>query len=167
MIKTNKIIVNQAAICDCLGLDSSQVNKLENDGVIIKESHNKYNLVKSVRNYINSITGRESSNSSGADYYAERARLTKAQADERELKVKIAKGELVYIDRCEQIWCDAAILLRNNILAVPPKVCRKASTMTNQQEIEELIKGELINALTSADIDPQSYRQTDTSNTET
>ena len=157
MIKTTKIIVNQAAICASLGLQSSQVNKLENDGVIIKLDRNKYDLIRSVRNYINSITGRESSTSEGSDFYAERARLTKAQADERELIVLRNRGELVPIDKASQVWCDAAILLRNNILSVPPKVCRKAAELSQEAEIEEIIKDELIKALTSTKVDESSY----------
>lgn len=157
MIKTSKIIVNQAAVCACIGLQSSQVNKLEQDGIIIKLDHNKYDLVRSVRNYINHITGREASGSEGSDFYAERARLTKAQADERELIVLKNRGELVHIEKASQVWCDAAILLRNNILSVPPKVCRKAAELSQEAEIEEIIKDELIKALTSTRVNESDY----------
>ncbi len=161
MLKTNKIIVNQAAICACLNLSHTQVQDLQKDGVIIRTDKNKYDLIKSISNYVKRLKGQESfeTDSGDVDYYSERARLTKAQADEREIKVLKESGELVSIKVAEQVWCDAAILLRNNILAVPSKVCRKAAESQNENEIEDMVKSELILALTGTNIDASQYLQ--------
>ena len=161
MLKTSKIIVNQAAICACLNLSHTQVQDLQKDGVIIRTDKNKYDLIKSISNYVKRLKGQEKFDleEGGVDYYSERSRLTKAQADERELKVLKESGELVSIKVAEQVWCDAAILLRNNVLAVPSKVCRKAAESQNENEIEDIVKSELILALTGTNIDPSKYIQ--------
>ena len=158
MVATNKIIVNQAAICAALNLSSSQVNKLESDGVISKTGRNRYDLVRSVSAYIARLKGQESDEvSGGGDYYAERARLTKAQADERELKVKISEASLIPIETAQRVWCDAAILIRNNMLALPSKLSHVLCDITDKSVISEEIRKEVIHALTATKIDPAVY----------
>lgn len=157
MTTTNKILVNQAAICAALGVSGTHVNRLEKEGVIVKERHNVYDLVRSVKRYIKRLKGLEGA-TEGSDYYAERARLTKAQADERELKIKIQEKELIQISVAEKVWCDAAIIIKNNLLAVPNKVCHSVLSMESTSEISDEIKSEIIRALESTSVDKDDYK---------
>jgi len=157
MVTTSKIIVNQAAVCAALDLSTTHVNRLEKEGIVIKLDHNKYDLIKSIKRYIKRLKGQEGSQS-GEDYYAERARLTKAQADEREIKNAKAKGELIPIEVAEMVWCDAAILLRNNLLNLPNKLSHVVAPLTETPEIAEEIKKELIHVLESSNVDSENYR---------
>ena len=156
MVTTSKIIVNQAAVCAALDVSTTHVNRLEKEGVIIKLDHNKYDLIKSIKRYIKRLKGQEGSQS-GKDYYAERARLTKAQADEREIKNSKAKGELIPIEVAEMVWCDAAILLRNNILSLPNKLSHVVAPLTSTPEIAEEIKKELVHVLESSNVSREDY----------
>lgn len=156
MITTNKIIVNQAAICAALNLTHTHVQQLTKDGVIVKDGRNNYDLIESVRRYIKRLKGQEGSQS-GADYYAERARLTRAQADEREIKNAKAKGELIPIEAAETVWCNAAILLRNNLLNLPNKLSHVVAPLTDTPEIAEEIKKELIHVLESTNVKREDY----------
>jgi len=134
------------------------VNKLESEGVIIKTSHNRYDLVRSVSAYIARLKGQDGDEESGGgDYYAERARLTKAQADERELKVKVSEASLIPIETAERVWCDAAISLRNNFLALPSKMSHVLCDITDKAVISEEIRKEVIHALTATQLDPSAY----------
>ncbi|MGB0734222.1 MAG: hypothetical protein ACPGPF_10665 [Pontibacterium sp.] len=156
MITSNKIIVNQAAVCAALGLSHVQVQRLAQDGVIVKDSRNNYDLIASTKRYIKRLKGQEGS-AEGADYYAERARLTKAQADEREIKNAKARGDLIPIEVAERVWCDAAILLRNNLLTLPNKLSHVVAPLTDTPEISEEIKKEIIHVLESSNIDSNDY----------
>ena len=153
MLTTSKIIVNQAAIIAATGLSDSQVNLLEAKGVIIKKARNQYDLIKSINNYIKYLKG----DSEESDYYTERVRLTKAQADERELKVKEREGELVEIETACRVWCDAAILMRNNLLGVPNKISKLLTDESSPAVISQVIKKEIIATLESIKIDPVDY----------
>jgi phage terminase Nu1 subunit (DNA packaging protein) len=156
MQTTSKIIVNQAAICAALNISSTHVNRLEKEGVIIKLDNNRYDLIRSVKRYIKRLKGDEGSEN-GSDYYAERSRLTKAQADERELKIKKERAELIPIQTAERVWCDAAILLRNNLLSLPNKLSHVLSPIEDINIISEEIKKELIKTLEAVNVEPEDY----------
>ncbi len=156
MIKTSKIIVNKKALCECLNLSQTQVQDLARDGILVRVDKDRYDLIKSVSGYIKRLKGQEKSTDE-LDYYSERARLTKAQADEREILNKIKKNELIKIESAEKVWCDAAIILRNNVLSAPSKLCKKLAPINNEEQIEQEIRSELIKALTSTNIVTDDY----------
>jgi len=103
------------------------------------------------------LKGNISSGDSETDYYAERARLTKAQADERELKVMRGRGELVLIETAERVWCNAAITLRNNILALPAKLSKILAPIDDPRKIESELKKEFTATLDSVTVETESY----------
>ena len=157
MITTSKIIVNQAAIRAALGLSHASVQDYVKKGIVIREGRDTYDLIESTKRYIGALKGQQSSGDE-LDYYAERARLTRAQADEREIKNAKAKGELIPIEVAEMVWCDAAILLRNNLLNLPNKLSHVVAPLTETPEIAEEIKKELIHVLESSNVDSENYR---------
>lgn len=156
MITTNKIIVTQSAICAALGLSHTQVQNLVKQNVVVKVDSNRYDLIQSCSRYINQLKGQASSGSD-LDYYAERARLTRAQADEREIKNAKSRGELIPIEVAESVWCNAAILLRNNLLNLPNKLSHVVAPLTDTPEIAEEIKKELIHVLESSNVSREDY----------
>lgn len=157
MITTSQIVVNQAAVSAALGVSHGAVADLERKGIVVKHGRNQYDLIESTRRYIRSLKG-QIGDDEGTDYYAERARLTKAQADERELKILIQRGELIPIKTAESVWCDAAITLRNNILSIPNKLSHVVAPLENTAEIAEEIKKELIATLESVKVEAGDYK---------
>jgi phage terminase Nu1 subunit (DNA packaging protein) len=74
-------------ICKLLDLTPQRVSQLVNMGVIPRKERGRYELVPVVRGYVHYLRERavKGDVSSGDDYSAHRARLTKAKADMAEM----------------------------------------------------------------------------------
>jgi phage terminase Nu1 subunit (DNA packaging protein) len=82
------------------------------------------------------------------DYSAERARLTKAQADKTELEVAELRGELISTPKA-LIQVEAMVAaMRAKLLSLPTKVAAKiATTPEAMGEAQEAIRAEIYEAL--------------------
>ena len=148
------IYVSQTDMCRALDVSRSAVNQLEEKGVLVKAGRGKYDIVQSTHNYIRRMRGRDaktSGNSDGdsIDYYEERARLTKAQADRQEIEVQKAQGVLVEADKVVKAWVDTIVTTRNRLLAIPQKLSYEISVTDDREEIEKLLMSEMRSALTA------------------
>ncbi len=70
------------------------------------------------------------------DYTVERARLTKAQADEKELQVKILSGDLITREVHIETLSTLVANSRAKLLTIPTKLAQTAIAATNLSEIE-------------------------------
>ena len=75
-----------STISKLFGISERRVQQLAQDGIIPKPEKNQYELVGSVRSYINYLQQRAFGKGVGTqDTFVERARLLKAQADMAEI----------------------------------------------------------------------------------
>ncbi len=81
------------------------------------------------------------------DYETERARLTKNQADEKELQVSQLRGDLIPSDVVLEEWTDMLGSMRARLLALPPRLANKAIAATGLREIENFARVEVYAAL--------------------
>ena len=81
------------------------------------------------------------------DYEAERARLTKAQADKTELEAAELAGHLVRVDEVEVEWSRMLGSVRSRLLSLPTKAAPRARTALNDEEAAALIEAEILEAL--------------------
>lgn len=70
----------------------------------------------------------------------ERLRLTKAQADERELAVQAARGELLPVEDVSQALASVMSELKSNLINLPPKLAPAVFNATTAREVEEVAK---------------------------
>jgi len=83
----------------------------------------------------------------GFDYNEERARLTKFQADEKQLQVRVLEGDLVPSDQVVEMLETVISNARAKLLNLPVKAAQVALAATDLKEIEREIKELVYEAL--------------------
>jgi phage terminase Nu1 subunit (DNA packaging protein) len=81
------------------------------------------------------------------DYDAERARLTKAQADKTELEARELQGEMVVADAVIEEWARMLGALRARLLSIPSKTAPRARGAQSDEHASKLIEAEVLEAL--------------------
>ena len=71
------------------------------------------------------------------NFHAERARLTQAQANEKELQVEVLRGNLIPQEEVEKTWASMIANARAKLLTMPNKLAKAAFAATGLQEVEE------------------------------
>lgn len=91
------------------------------------------------------------------NYEAERARLTKAQANHEELKVKILEGEVIRADVVERVQGGMVSAFRARSLSIPTKAAPQLVGL-EEAEIEAQLTDYVHEALEElSDFDPRDY----------
>ena len=95
------------------------------------------------------------------DLEAERARLTKNQADKAAIDVGIARGELVESAVMALFWGEMIGALRAKILAIPSKLAVECLGMETKQDIEQAAMSVVREALDelAGDVFPEQIRK--------
>ena len=80
----------------------------------------------------------------------EEARLRRAQADERELKVEQARGFLIHRDEAIRAWSAIVVATRTRFLGLAPKLQSRYPDMPREarEELEQLVR-EILEELSS------------------
>lgn len=77
------------------------------------------------------------------NYEAERARLTKAQADKTELEVSEKRGLVLNAESVRNTWSDLIASARAKLMALPTKVSAKAMSAKDYREAEDFVRAEI------------------------
>ena len=138
-----------STISKLFGISERRVQQLAQDGIIPKPEKNQYELVGSVRSYINYLQQRAFGKGVGTqDTFVERARLLKAQADMAEIELAERTGELVTVERVESDWLEMVTACRAKMLSIPTKTAYQIAHLENPEEIEKFLKRVIYEALT-------------------
>ena len=81
------------------------------------------------------------------DYEAERARLTKAQADKTELEVRELRAELVRLPVVELHWQGMVAAMRAKLLALPSRVAAQVADPERLQQTQDQVQTLIYEAL--------------------
>ena len=81
------------------------------------------------------------------NYEAERARLTKAQADKTELEVSEKRGLVLNAETVRNTWSDLISSARAKLMALPTKVAAKAMSAKDYREAEDYVRAEIFAVL--------------------
>lgn len=138
-----------STIAKLFGLSERRVQQLARDGIIPKPEKNQYELIGSVRSYINYLQQRAFGQGvAPQDTHLERARLLKAQADMAEIELAERTGELVTVERVESDWMAMVMACRAKMLGLPTKTAYQISNLKDTHEIEKFLKRTITEALT-------------------
>lgn len=139
-------------IAKLLLLTERRVQQLTAEGVITKAERGRYELAPAVQGYIRYLQERALAMDSKlpVDFHAEKARLTKAQADIAELELQELRGELASVKDFERAQAKACATIRTNICNVPQRVVVQLLGCTDETEFKEKLLAELSLALESA-----------------
>lgn len=136
-------------LCKLLDLGIRRLQQLADEGIIKKSDRGRYDLVESVRGYVKFLRDRTLGPDQAANTYAEqRARLTRARADEEELKARQLAGELIPAAQLENAWGAVVDVMRLRLLAIPAKVAARIGMARNAVEAQQIIRAEIHDALT-------------------
>ena len=81
------------------------------------------------------------------DYEAERARLTKAQADKTELEVTELRGQLIRVPAVESHWQSMVASMRARLLSLPSKIASQTAVPEKLQQCQDLAQSLVYEAL--------------------
>lgn len=136
-------------ICKILDLTEARVGQLVKQGVFQKKERGRYELVPVVRAYIHYLRDRavKGDTTTGDDYAAHRARLTKAKADMAEMEREQMANRLIPADDVEQAWCEVVANFRAKMLSIPTQAAADAQAATTLAEAKQVLKVKVNEAL--------------------
>ena len=148
MSETKQATYPVATIAKLLLLSERRVYQLVTDGVIPKHDRGRFEIGPSVQGYIRFLQERQiGGNSAPTDYQAEKARLTKLQADYKEIELAQLKGTLMPMELVVETWQGHIGNARAKLLAFPPKAAAQSIGMDNYIESERFFKSLINEAL--------------------
>lgn len=144
-------------IAKLLMLSERRVQQLTAEGVIPKAERGRYELAPAVQGYIRYLQDRSvgAGHVGPIDYQAEKARLTKAQADTAEIELAKARADVVGIKLIERNLSNLFAEIRSNIRNIPDRVVSSLIGMTDEREFKNILTREIdlvLSALAEADV---------------
>lgn len=146
------VTVSATVLGHIIGVGDRMIRRLAEEGVLKKNSHGKYLLLSSVRNYILTIkVSKAGENTSGAledsqDFYTEKAKHEHLKRQITDLKLQVLQGKLHKSEDVERVMTDMFVKFKSKMEAMPAKLARKLERKS-KTEIQELLQVEIISAL--------------------
>ncbi len=116
-----------------LGLSDRSVRDLAARGVVARDGRGRYPLEASVASYcahLREMAAGRAGDDGSRSLVSERARLAKAQADEREAKLAAMRRELLPAGEVLEEWSSVLRQVRAGMLAVPSRVRQRLGHLT-------------------------------------
>jgi phage terminase Nu1 subunit (DNA packaging protein) len=114
-----------------------------------------YNVAETIRRYIDDIQKSDEER----DIEAERLRLTKEQANLKEIERKQLEFELVHIDDVETIYTEHVLAAKRALLSIPTRYAAKLCSITTTKEMIIELEGIIDNALGELSTDEVEYQR--------
>jgi phage terminase Nu1 subunit (DNA packaging protein) len=150
-------IITTSELSEILGLSTRRIGQLEKDGALTKVNRGRYDLVASIRSYIDYRIEKEKGDDE-LDAKVETALWTRARRQKTELELNILKGEVHRSQDVKRVMNNMLTAFRTRILAIPTRV---ASQLIGQQDmaiVQDKIKKVLNEALNELkDYDPNVF----------
>jgi phage terminase Nu1 subunit (DNA packaging protein) len=145
------MIVTKSELAEILGVSERTLSTWQQEGLPIENQQhqgNTYHTVKVIdwlkQHHANRLT---ESNGEILDLEAEKARLTKAQADAAELKLAEQKRQLLDANEVQAVWENNIMACRAKLLSLPSKIAPVVANETSTPIIESTIRDALYEAL--------------------
>lgn len=146
-------------IAKLLDLSERRVQQLSREGVIPKANRGQYELIGSVRGYVQYLRDQATKAQAGApDYAAERARFIRARADLAEMEAEEKRGAVIPAEDVEAAWISVLALLRTRLLALPDRLAPAVHAETSAAGVRDVIRGairEALEELAETDVRPE------------
>ena len=141
---SDQITLTTNQLAEVLNRSSRRVQQLAADGIIPKAARGRYPLeaVTAFIRFLEADTAR-----GPADLQAERARLTRAQADLAEATLAQRRGALLAREDVDAAMIATLGRVRSRLLAVPSKCAAEAAHSGDPREAEGVIKAAVYDAL--------------------
>lgn len=133
---------------EALDITERHVLRLMQEGVLPKSDDPKQITRAYVRHLRESKGGK-------ADLIEERTRLTRIQADRKELELKVAQGKLIDVDIAMSLWGMVVQAIRSKLLALPSKqapLMLGCNSLSELQDVGEKQVNEVLEELGNPDL---------------
>ena len=148
--KGQTILVSAEIAASHLDISVTRFNDLVRQGVLTRQGRAKFDLdavrIAYIR-HLRDVAGGRKSDRDAPELTAERARLTKAQADKAEMELAAMEQTLVPAEEVENSWINLASSFRSRMIALPGKFAHQCAAMTNAAEVEALLRESIYEAL--------------------
>ena len=151
-------------IGELIGVGDSMVRHLADEGIIKRNSHGRYLLLESVKNYILTLKVSKAGESIKTDFDKDSLDLNHEKAVNEhwkslitEIKLQLIKGQVHKSEDVERVMSDMFLNFKNKMLALPHKLAIKLENR-ERQEIQERLREEIASALSElADYTPEAF----------
>lgn len=157
-LKGNGYLVSTAEICEIMGLSSRRIQQLVDEKAIVRASHGKYDLVASVRAYVEYSKEKMISDDEDLNKLKEDTLWTRARRKKTEAELGIILGLLHRSGDVENIMNSMMMAFRSQLLSFSSRLAPKVQGKKDLIEIQEIVKdevGDLMNEL--KDYDPDIF----------
>lgn len=142
-------VVSTAEISEILGLTDRRIQQLLKDGTISRIDRGKFDLPKTIQQYIAwSGMKKEQKNEQTDDYKREKALLVRANRQKAELELQTMCREPHHSDDVKREINNMVAVFRTRTLMVPEEVAPQVAGKTELPIIQEIIKKEVYETLT-------------------
>lgn len=159
----DKAILGVADLGRIIGLAERRVHQLVLDGTLPQVAKARFEFGPTIRAYIAHLKGRDGADDSSPDSVkGHKVRLLAAQADQAELDLAKAKGDVAPVAEFERAQARMAAEVRANVMNVPARVALSLLGETDETRFKSVLRSELAAALSrtedcallEADADP-------------
>lgn len=157
------ITVSGKVLGEVLGIGDRQVRNLAEQGIIKKDSHGKYVLLVSVKNYITSLKVAKAGTKVMSDFDetldldTEKAKHEHIKRQITDIKLQLAKNSVHKSEDVERVISDMFEKFRSKMNALPAKLAKKLQGK-DKGAIQRTLKKEIDSALSElADYNPADY----------
>lgn len=148
---TNDLTFPVETIAQALRITPTRCRQLQREGVLPKPvDKGKWDLIACVHAYLDwKLQGseQEPKENEKPDYWKEKTRLTKAQAEKEELAIAQRKGELVESAEVVRAWANLVMACRAKLLSLPTKLAYELASESNPNVCLDLLTSAIDEAL--------------------
>ena len=120
------------------GLTPRSIQNLEKQGIAVRIAHGRYDLVASVRNYIQHLEDEAASEDSEFEF--QRTRVYRARAEILECQAQAIRGELHDAACIAEVMGDGLANMRAKLLAVPTTAAPRVADETDPNKCAAIIE---------------------------
>jgi len=158
------VTVSSKVMEEITGVGDRHVRNLAEEGILVRNSHGKYLLLKSVKNYILNLKIAKSGDKitsdfaeEGLDWDNEKAKHEHLKAMVTEIKLQLIRGQVHKSEDVAAVITNMFTKFRSKMRAMPYKLAPKLEGK-NKSEISGILKEEIDSALEElADYKPSDY----------
>lgn len=157
------ITVSAKTLGEVLGIGDRMVRHLADEGILARNSHGKYLLMKSVKNYILTLKASkagkhvESSLDETLDLDTEKAKHEHVKRTISEIKLSLIQGKVHKAEDVERVVTDMMVRFKSKLEAMPSKLAKKLENK-GRADIQRILLNEIQGALKElSEYNPADY----------
>lgn len=149
-----------AEMASILGISIRYLQKLTQDGVLVKAGHGRYEIASTVQAFVAFKTGQaESANQEELDFKKEKTLLTRTQRQKAEVELAVMEGKLHRGEDVEAVMNTMLTTFRTRCLVIPTRISPLLVGKT-LLEIKAALNAEIRDVLSElSDYDPAAFGQ--------